>query len=793
MNPHSLRTLAFDRIRDLLAERATFSLGRQLCQELEPTPAAAEVEARQEETGQARGLLEAGGGEPPLSGLHDVREVAGRAARGGSLIPPELLGIADTLEAAARLKRFLEVREDRAPLLAALADFEPLPHLARSIRAAVAEPGVVVDEASPVLARVRRRIRSTQERVRRELDSLLRSADGQRYLQEPLVTIRANRYVVPVRQEFRQHVPGIVHDQSASGATLFVEPLRVLELNNELRSLEREERDEVDRILAELSAAVGAAAEDVTRLVTACGRLDHVVARARLACDLRAVRPELDRTGRLVLRGARHPLLRPPTGEVVPLDLELGGDCPILVITGPNTGGKTVVLKTVGVMALMHQAGLQIPAAASSRLPVYPGIHCDIGDEQSIEQNLSTFSGHLRNILSILNEALPGSLVLLDELGAGTDPGEGSVLAMAILERLEAMRVHALATTHYGELKLFAHERPGMANAAMEFDPDDLRPTFRLAIGVPGRSNALEIAARLGLDAGLVARAREFLSRDAVAMDDLLRQVERERAALAEERLRMETATRDAREWERRLEQHLAETRARDREVGERARRDLREILARGRAQVELLLKELKDARKTAIRGGPGVRESALAARRALEGLEAELEGAIGPGAAAEPPAVEPVSADELRVGATVTVRSLACEGIVLALGDPVAVQVGAMRVSVPLSDLGRATRGGEPVSERYDTPMLAKAAAVSPEFHLRGLVVEDALMQLDKYLDDACLAGLDRVRLVHGKGTGALREAVRAYLRQHPRVVSYRPGESGEGGDGVTVAELLR
>jgi DNA mismatch repair protein MutS2 len=791
LNPHTLKTLAFDRIRDLLAERAAFSLGRQLCQELEPTPVVAEVEARQEETGQARDLLEAGGGEPPLSGLHDVREAAGRAARGGSLTPPDLLRVADTLEAAARLKRFLEIREDRAPRLAALADFEPLPNLARSIRSAVTEPGAVVDAASSVLARVRRRIRSTQERVRRELDSLLRSAEGQRYLQEPIVTIRANRYVVPVRQEFRQQVPGIVHDQSASGATLFVEPLRVLELNNQLRGLEREERDEVDRILAELSAAVGAAGEDVTRLVTACGRLDHVLARGRMGCDLRAVRPELDGTGWLRLRGARHPLLRPPTGEVVPLDLELGGDCPILVITGPNTGGKTVVLKTVGVMALMHQAGLQIPAAASSRLPVYPGIYCDIGDEQSIEQNLSTFSGHLGNILSILAEARPGSLVLLDELGAGTDPGEGSVLAMAILERLEAMRVPTLATTHYGELKLFAHERPGMANAAMEFDPDDLRPTFRLTIGVPGRSNALEIAARLGLDAGLVARARQFLSREAVAMDDLLRQVERERATLAEERLRMETATRDAREWGRRLEQHLAETRARDRETGERARRDLREIMARAKTQVELTLKELKEARKAVSRGDRGARESALNARRALERVEAEMEEAIGPDMMPEVPAGEPLAADQLRVGMTVMVRSLACEGIVLAPGDPVAVQVGAMRVALPLSDLRRAPRGEKPLPERYDPPGLAKATTFSPEFHLRGLGVEDALLELDKYLDDACLAGVGRVRLVHGKGTGALREAVRAYLRQHPRVVSYRPGESAEGGDGVTVAEL--
>ena len=791
MNPHSLKTLAFDRIRDLLADRASFSLGRQLCQELEPTPVAAEVEARQEETDQARGLLEMGGGEPPLSGLHDVRDVAGLAARGASLTPPELLRIADTLEAAARLKKFLKVRRDRAPRLASLADFEPLPHLARSISASVAEPGIVVDEASPVLARVRRRIRSTQERVRRELDSLLRSPDGQRYLQEPIVTIRANRYVVPVRQEFRHQLPGIVHDQSASGATLFVEPLRVLELNNELRSLEREERDEVDRIVVELSREVGAEAENVIRLVMACGRLDHVLARARMACDLRAVRPDLDRTGRLMLRGARHPLLRPPSGEIVPLDLELGGECPIMVITGPNTGGKTVVLKTVGVMALMHQAGMQIPAAASSRLPVYPSIYCDIGDEQSIEQNLSTFSGHLRNILSILTEARPGSLVLLDELGAGTDPGEGSVLAMAILEKLEAMGVHTLATTHYGELKLFAHERTGMVNAAMEFDPDDLRPTFRLVIGVPGRSNALEIAARLGLGAELVARARQFLSRDAVAMDDLLRQVERERVALVEEKLRMETATRDAREWGRRLEQHLIEVRTRERETGERGRRELREIMARARAQVELVLKELKDARKAVARGDPGARQSALAARRVLERLEAEVEGALGPGVTLEVPEVEPLSADQLRVGMAVLVRSLACEGIVLALGDPVPVQVGAMRVSVPLSDLGRGVGGEKPASDRPDPSLLAKATEVSPEFHLRGLVVEDALVELDKYLDDACLAGLSRVWLVHGKGTGALREAVRTHLRQHPRVVNYRPGESSEGADGVTVAEL--
>ncbi|MDQ7793874.1 MAG: endonuclease MutS2 [bacterium] len=790
MNPRTLETLEFDRVRDLLAERASFSLGVELGRDLVPCAEAEEVAVRQEETAEAREILDRGAA-PPLGGLHDVREAAGRAGRGGRLNPAELLAIADTVQGGSRLKRFLQGRRETVPRLAGRAGFEPPLTLAQTINRCIDEQGGVADAASPELARVRRRLRVVQDRVRSALESLVRSSEMQRYLQEPIITMRQNRFVIPVRQEYRSRVPGVVHDQSASGATVFVEPLRVLELNNELRSLEAEEREEVDRILAALSAAVGEVAGELERLVAAAGHLDHVFARARLARDLEAVRPEADNAGYLELIAARHPLLRPEGGEVVPIDIRLGRDFQTMVITGPNTGGKTVTLKTVGLLALMYQSGLQLPAGAGSRMPVYRGIYCDIGDEQSIEQNLSTFSGHLTNILGILPGAGPGSLVLLDEVGAGTDPREGSVLAMALLERLQAAGAHTVATTHYGELKLFAHASPGMVNASVEFDPETLRPTFRLLTGVPGRSNALDIAVRLGLGPDLAARARRFLSRDEVAVDDLLRDVERERAALVEERRRLEVAARDAEEMRRRLEELLATARARDREAVEKNRRELREILARARRQVEAAVRELKETRQEAARSDRGTAEAVRRARRSLEGLEAEAAGGIEELLAAPAPTGEPLEPGELKPGLEVLVQSLGLAGVVLEAGEPVQVQIGAVRVVVPRSDLARAAAPAPARRERVAGPELEKATSVAPELHLRGLTVEEALERLDKYLDDACLAGLARVRVVHGKGTGTLRGAVRACLEAHPRVTGVRPGEPGEGGDGVTVAEL--
>ncbi len=795
LRAHTLKTLEFEQVRELLARRAACSLGARRCRELTVAATREEVTRRQVETAEGRVLLERGL-EPPFGGVSDVGEAVSRAARGGRLGAGELLDVADTVEGGARLRRFLQQHHELTPQLAALADYRPPAELAAAIRRCVNDRGELVDDASPALGKIRRRLRVAHDRVRSTLEQLLRSPQTQRYLQEPIVTVRQNRYVVPVRYEFRQQVPGVVHDQSASGATLFVEPLEVLELGNEVRRLQAEERDEVDRILLELSARVGERAPDLERLLDAVGHLDHVFARARLAKDQDASRPELDEHGHLELRGARHPLLAPQSQEVVPIDVELGHKFRTMVITGPNTGGKTVTLKTVGLLCLMAQAGLQIPALPGSRLPVYRDVYCDIGDEQSIQQNLSTFSAHLTNTVAILREVGPGCLVLLDEVGAGTDPTEGSVLAMALLERLQELGAHTMATTHYGELKLFAHQRPGMVNACVEFDPETLRPTYRLLIGVPGRSNALDIALRLGLAPDLVARARQLLSREETAVDDLLRSVERERAALVAERSRLERELGEVRRLAADLEGRLAAAAERDRRVAEKVRGEVRQIVAQARRQAEALLKELREARRESPAMGERRRvEIGERVRRGLEEIELSLDGELDAFAPTPPDAEEPVDPGDIRPGARVVVRSLGQAGVVLS-GDAsreVQVQVGAMRVVVPASDLARAPAAEEvvPSTAVGHDPGLAKVAAVSTEIHLRGKKVEEAILLLDKYLDDACLAGLSVIRVVHGRGTGALRQAVRAYLETHPRVARFWPAGREEGGEGATVVEL--
>ncbi|MCL6451080.1 MAG: endonuclease MutS2 [Acetobacteraceae bacterium] len=799
VDPHTLEALEYGQVLERLADRAESALGRELARALAPTASLEEARARQAETTQAVRLL-SGPTIPPGGGIHDLRGEVARARAGATLGPLDFLRLADTLRTARRLKQFLGERESDAPLLAGLAQgVQPLPDLEEALRSAIAPDGEVADQASPELSAIRRQKAQLLNRVRDRMEELARSPGLRDYLQEPLVTLREDRYVLPVKQEHRARVPGVVHDRSASGLTLFVEPLEVVELNNELRQKALEEREEVERVLRELSGRVGGAAGDILGTLDVLGRLDLALAKGRLSLDMGGVEPALNASQWLELKAARHPLLR---GRVVPIDLHLGRRFRTLVLTGPNTGGKTVTLKTVGLLTLMAQAGLHVPAAPGTEIPVLSRIFCDIGDEQSIEQSLSTFSAHLRNLVPLVEQAGRDTLVLIDEIGAGTDPQEGSALAMALLDHLHGRGGLTIATTHFSQLKTFAFSRDGMENASVEFDPLTLQPTFRVVMGLPGRSNALEVAARLGLSPEVLGRAREFMSRQELEVEGLIAELMAQRDRLERAAAEAEDARRRAEALLRQVQERQAAQAARLREALEGARDRARELLRRARVEAAEALKAFHRSLAEARERGDlaGAARGAAEVRGRLEGLRREVESLPGGPEEAEPapeeaagPRLEP---GEIEPGRAVYLPMLRQRGYV---AEPpgrdglVKVQVGAVKVQVPAGELRAAD--GAPPPPRPAEPVLAldKAREISPQLSIRGLTVEEALAALDKYLDDACLAGLEQVRIIHGKGTGALRAAVAEYLSSHPRVEGFRLGEPAEGAEGVTVARLRR
>jgi len=783
--------LEFDKILALLAEQASFSIGKERATALRPSTSLVQVERLQQETAEAVRLIEACG-SAPFGGLSDVRPHVRRAAAGGVLEPADLLNVAEAVRGLSALRAYLlqHAPAHGAEILADLGGMiSNFPRLEEEIRRCIDSDGRVADHASAELARIRSRLRTLRQRVREHLDRLVRSASGQKYLQEPIVTLRGGRYVVPVKQEYRGEVPGIVHDQSASGATLFVEPLPVVELNNEIRSVEREEEAEVERILRELSALVAHAEVSLVHSLETAGEVDFIFAKGLLALKMEAVRPKMNRSGRIVIRRGRHPLLK---GNVVPIDLELGTGFAALVITGPNTGGKTVTLKTVGLFSLMAQAGLHLPAGEGTEAAVFESIFADIGDEQSIEQNLSTFSSHMRHIVEVIRRSNDRSLVLLDELGAGTDPTEGAALAIALLERLIESDCRVVATTHYSELKSFAYNHPRAENASVEFDVETLRPTYRLSMGVAGKSNAFAIAARLGLDAAVIRRAESLLTEDQRRVDDLLRHVEEDRRAAERDREEARKIRNQYRELYDRYHQAYERLRLAREEVLDEARREAERIVERAMREADALVGRLRKAVRDDV--GAEARE----VRKGLAALRERITQPEGEAAREAEPRKGAVPAGELKVGMTVRVVSLGQVGEVAQLfGDgKVAVQVGALKVNVPTDDLealhGKAEpRRSAPAGGGHARVQREKAAEIKTELDLRGMTVEEAIEATDKYLDDALMAGLSKVRIIHGKGTGALRRSVQEYVATHPRVQAYRDGAPDEGGFGVTVVEL--
>ncbi len=793
MKQKYLQTLELDKILLRLAEHASFSAGRELAVALRPSTDAKEVRARLQVTAEAKALLSVQPGVG-IGGARDVRPLLKNAEIGATLDAEALLDVQATLVSGKTLRRAILQNAESHPLLSDLArQIEECPQVVAEIARCINDKGEVMDSASPALARIRRELAGARDRLLDRLNRLVGSPEYVGSLQEALITQRGGRYVIPVRAEHKSRIPGIVHDQSASGATLFVEPLAIVELGNQWRQLQLDEQHEVERILAALTAMVAEVAPLIRTNVTALAEIDLALAKAQYSFEIRGVGPDLLESPEasqgtkdsgtvrypeyLRLVRARHPLL--PGDSVVPIDVHLGGDFSILVVTGPNTGGKTVALKTVGLLAAMAQTGLHIPAGEGSALRVFSGIYADIGDEQSIEQSLSTFSSHMGNIVSILSQARADALVLLDELGAGTDPTEGAALAQSILSELLRRNIPALATTHYAELKLFAQVTPGVTNASVEFDVRTLSPTYRLTIGLPGRSNAFDIAKRLGLPSQLVEDARQRISEQDIEADRILDRIRHSRREAGRATSAAQTALSTAREKEKEASQVLRET---EQERGE--------LLAEARAQLEAAQEELRRIRETLQRKQVTQQWLEEAEQRVRE--TAQRQKAVEP-----PPAKQATQASSLlqplAVGDTVWIESLAQMGQVLGLGNGEAeVQVGAFRAKLPLVSLEKRPAPAQPRDQSQVRVTMAARPLPSVELHLRGMRVEEVVPRLGQYLDDAYLAGLPFVRIVHGKGTGTLRKVVREILSEHPLVASFKTGELNEGGEGVTVVKLV-
>ncbi len=814
MHEKSIQALEYPKILERVAHEAAFSASKERVLALMPAADLEEVRRRLAYTSEAARLLETQA-SAGVQGAHDIRPLLSRAAREGVLSPEELVRVLDTLRSALHVARLLERLDvEQFPLLHALGTALPRhPHLIRRIEETVSEEGEILDTASPLLRRLRFDIRGATQRLQERLRTLVNELAPA--LQEPIITIRNERYVVPVKVQNRSQVRGIVHDQSSSGATVFVEPLVIVEMNNHLRQLQIEERQEIERILRVLSQEIGREAETLTLAVELLAEFDLHLAKARYARLLRCSEPRLNAQGRIELHGARHPLL---SGRVVPTDFQIGRDFHMVIITGPNTGGKTVALKTVGLLTLMAQAGLHIPAEEGSEIAIFEEVFADIGDEQSIEQNLSTFSSHLSRIIEILHQiealerqrsleiggeraeelhprreaAEPArALVLLDEVGAGTDPSEGSALARAILAFLLEHQVTTVATTHYTELKAFAHEQPGAVNASVEFDVETLSPTYHLSIGLPGRSNALAIAARLGLDETIIARAREFLGSAGVRMETLLEGLQSERQALADERFRLSMERAEA-EYQR---QQLEEER-------QRLERERVRILNEARAQARREVEEVQAALarvRVEINRVNMTRERLDRARQQVRTLDERLTLLPEPQTRRAPTPAEEVAEGPLKVGDLVRVLSFNQTAELVSLSPErgeAEVQMGALRFRVGLENLqrlagGHSQRAAENSAPAIVLPRLEDRPEVAMQLDMRGWRVEEALEELESYLNEAALAGMAAVRIVHGKGTGALRSAVRERLAHHPLVKSYQSAPPREGGDGVTIVSL--
>ncbi|NTU32352.1 endonuclease MutS2 [Brevibacillus sp. HB1.1] len=784
MEQRVLRTLEYDKIVALLIDKASCTYGKEKASELIPFLRLDEVITAQQGTEQAATVLRLKG-SVPLGGIRDIRGPVQRARLNAMLAPMELLDIASTVMAGRRLKTFLlDMCEDHElPLLQQEAErIEGLRELETEIRRCIDENGDILDSASLELRQVRQEIRQLESRIREKLDQMTRSSTYQKMLMENIVTIRGDRFVIPVKQEYRSVFGGIVHDQSASGATLFIEPEVIVEMNNKLRELRLREEREVERILYVLTEQVSFAVEALIENTEALTELDFMFAKAQLAWSMKAICPRINDRGYVNMRKARHPLI--PREVVVPVDVELGGEYQAIVVTGPNTGGKTVSLKTIGLLSLMTMAGLHIPAEEESEMTVFSSVFADIGDEQSIEQSLSTFSSHMTNIIQILAKMDDKSLVLFDELGAGTDPTEGAALAMSIIDHVIDSGARLVATTHYSELKAYAYDRPEVINASVEFDVQTLRPTYRLLIGVPGRSNAFAIARRLGLPEHIIDVARGSISEEDNQVESMIASLERNRKSAEADRLAAKAAREESEELRRQLEEERAQFAEEKNKRMERAEDEARIAVQLAKEEAETIIRELREM----MAEGMEIKEHRLIdAKKRLRNavLELEKEKVKKPAKA--------VRATQIKVGDEVMVTSFGQKGTVLEKvnNEEFLVQIGIMKMKVKRDDMHvQNSIQQKPQAAPY-TSVKRRSDNIKMDLDLRGYNVEDSIREIDQFLDDALLAGLHSVSIIHGHGTGVLRKGVHEYLRSHRNVKSFRLGGQGEGGVGATIAEL--
>ena len=777
------RALELDKILEMVAKEATCPDAAELARAIQPVYTAAEARHLLEET-DAAFVLMAKFGAPSFYGLQNVTNALRRAQAGGGLGLPELLAVGATLRAIRSLKQWHEKSAGvKNALTARFEILAPNKYLEEKIFTCIVSEEEVADAASPALAAIRRKIRAASVRAREQLDKLIRSTSHQKHLQEAIVTQRGGRYVVPVKAEYRGEIPGLVHDTSASGATVFIEPMSVVEANNEIRVLQSDEQDEIARILLELSGEAGEFADSIIDSYQYAVQLNLIFAKAQVAYRMKAVVPVIDESRRTVLHAARHPLI--DKDQVVPTDISLGESFDALIITGPNTGGKTVSLKTIGLLTLMAMCGLMIPAGEGSRVAVYRHILADIGDEQSIEQSLSTFSAHMTNIIRILRVADSQSLVLLDELGAGTDPVEGAALATALIEELRRKGARLACTTHYAELKAYALETDGVENACCEFDVATLRPTYRLLIGVPGKSNAFAITRRLGMDGRIVDRAGELVSRENTAFEQVVGRLEESRRALEDQLEQAREEARKARESAKQSEEKLEEAERQAQKEMDRARQEAALIVQKTRQQADALLNELDELRRQKNKALSAEQKARLrAGMRDLEKASDPVRRRSNDGY---------VLPRELKVGDPVLIFDIDKEATVLEApkDGQVLVQAGVIKTRVALSNLRLLTKTQQKKQLGRTVTRSVSTQEAATSLDLRGQNVEEGLMEVDAFLDRASRMHLSQVTIIHGKGTGVLRAGVQKHLRKCPQVKSFRLGTYGEGESGVTIVEL--
>lgn len=794
MKSKTLKILEYNKVIKKLEHYAVSPIAKERVQNLKPTSNYYEVIQRQKETTEALTMIMRKG-SIPLGGFKDVRHSISRVKIGGILTSTELIYMADLLYVCKKVKKYFKddrKQETYETLDSLFGGIVTLPTLESEISRCIVSEEEISDDASPTLYHLRKEIKATNEKIKVQLQKIIHSSANQTKLQEAVITIRDERYCVPVKQEYKSSFPGIIHDQSSTGATLFIEPMTVVQINNQLRELQSKEKNEIEKILALLTAMVAENIDIIENNMELLTDIDFIFSKAQLSLEMKGVEPLFNQEGRIRIKKGRHPLLDSKT--VVPIDIYLGDEFTTLLITGPNTGGKTVSLKTLGLFTIMGQAGLHIPAFDNSELAVFDEVFADIGDEQSIEQSLSTFSSHMTNIVDILRKVTPNSLVLFDELGAGTDPTEGAALAMAILDYLLKMGVRTAATTHYSELKVYALSTEGIENASSEFDIETLRPTYKLLIGIPGKSNAFSISKRLGLPEFIINSAGSFIAKKDKQFEDLITDLETSKKGAIYEQNRAEEYRKEAEKLKIQVERQKIKTETQREKLISEARQEARKILQQSKDEADKIIKEIQKSAREAqmVINHKDMEEGRGKLREKIQDIDEKIiQGSIPKNISGKFPL-------KINKGDKVFITTLNQRGTVIVPPDQnedVLVQIGIMKLSIHLSNLLLEESHKDNKREKNKSANIStkssKTISIQTEIDLRGQMTDEAVIHTDKYLDEAFLSSLSQVTIIHGKGTGALRQAIHQLLKRHPHVKSYRLGRYGEGETGVTIVEL--